>query len=255
MVNHVILRRAIGRRVLAAGAARRAIFATESRFVNGESCVTTDGPEQLPDSPMAEVPPFAFDRLGARPATPEAGPLDVGRRVRALRKRRGWSLTEAADRFGIGRSTLAKLEAGNMSPTIGLLQRIAAGLEVELTTLVSRIAGEPASGRVAITRRGQGEEHRTDAHSHEILAAELARKKMMPFRSRIRFDPGRKLEWYRHEAEEFVLVLEGQISLESEHYAPVLLEEGDSAYIDGRMAHRLVAAGGRDAVVLFVIAT
>lgn len=223
--------------------------------------MTTDGPARAPSGATAKANPGAtaqalpltLDQLAPRPAAPEPAELDVGRRVRELRKRRGWSLTEAADRFGIGRSTLAKLEAGNMSPTIGLLQRIAEGLEVDLTALVSRIAAEPASGRVAITRRGQGEQHRTDAHTHEILAAELARKKMMPFRSRIRFDPDRALEWYRHEAEEFVFVLEGQVELQSEHYAPVLLAEGDSAYVDGRMAHRLVATGGRDAVVLFVI--
>ena len=198
---------------------------------------------------------LTFERL-AGPA-PEAvvDELDVGNQVRALRKLRGWSLTEAADRFGIGRSTLAKVESGNMSPTIGLLQKIALGLEVDLTALVSRVASEPASGRLAITRAGEGEHHSTAEHAHELLAGELARKKMVPFRSRIKLRKGTKSPWYRHDAEEFVYVLEGAVELQSEHYAPKLLDAGDSAYLDGRMAHRIVAVGESDAVVLFVIST
>lgn len=197
--------------------------------------------------------PLTFQQFGQAVLPSPLDEVQVGEQVRALRKRRGWSLTEAADRFGIGRSSLAKIESGGMSPTIGLLQKIAAGLEVDLTALVSRIAGEPASGRLAITRAGQGDHHSTADHTHEILAAELARKKMVPFRSRIRLRKDTAQEWFRHETEEFVYVLEGTVELQSEHYAPKQLEVGDSAYIDGRMAHRFVAVGDGDAMVLFVI--
>jgi quercetin dioxygenase-like cupin family protein len=86
-----------------------------------------------------------------------------------------------------------------------------------------------------------------------MLATGLARKKMVPFRSTIKLPRDGESQWYRHDAEEFVFVLEGQAELHSEHYAPKILNVGDSAYLDGRMAHRLVAAGDRDAVVLFII--
>jgi transcriptional regulator with XRE-family HTH domain len=198
---------------------------------------------------------LTFDQLTGPAPEPVVDELDVGSQVRALRKRRGWSLTDAAERFGIGRSTLAKIESGNMSPTIGLLQKIALGLEVDLTALVSRVASEPASGRLAITRVGEGEHHSTAEHAHELLAGELARKKMVPFRSRIKLKKSGKSQWYRHDAEEFVYILEGAVELQSEHYAPKVLAAGDSAYLDGRMAHRLVAVGEGDAVVLFVIST
>lgn len=198
---------------------------------------------------------LTFDRLTGPAPEPGGVELDVGNQVRTLRKRRGWSLTEAADRFGIGRSSLAKIESGNMSPTIGLLQKIALGLEVDLTALVSRMAAQPASGRLAITRAGAGEHHSTAEHAHELLAGELARKKMVPFRSRIKLKKGTRNQWYRHDTEEFVYVLEGEVELQSEHYAPKVLSVGDSAYLDGRMAHRLFAMGERDAVVLFVIST
>jgi transcriptional regulator with XRE-family HTH domain len=169
--------------------------------------------------------------------------LDVGSQVRALRKRRGWSLTDAADRFGIGRSTLAKIESGNMSPTIGLLaeDRPGAGGRSDRARLRWRpnplrgASPSPASARASTTAPPNTR--------MRLLAGELARKKMVPFRSRIKLRKGGKSQWYRHDAEEFVYVLEGAVELQSEHYAPKVLAAGDSAYLDGRMAHRMVAVG------------
>ena len=39
-------------------------------------------------------------------------PLDLGRRVRELRKAKGWTLEQAASQAGLARSTLSKIENG-----------------------------------------------------------------------------------------------------------------------------------------------
>ena len=44
-------------------------------------------------------------------------PLDLGARVRELRKARDWTLEQAAGQAGLARSTLSKIENGQMSPT------------------------------------------------------------------------------------------------------------------------------------------
>ena len=44
-------------------------------------------------------------------------PLDLGQRVRELRKAKGWTLDQAAGQAGLARSTLSKIENGQMSPT------------------------------------------------------------------------------------------------------------------------------------------
>lgn len=181
--------------------------------------------------------------------------LDVGRRVQAARRGQGLTLASAAAACGIGRSTLAKIEGGQMSPTIGLLQKIARGLRVEITDLL-RAGGRPAAaGRIALTRAGEGEQHETPAHRHEMLCSTLARKRMLPFRSRIKARPDAALPpFYRHDSEELVVVLEGSVVLHSEFYAPMVLAPGDSIYLDARMGHCFVPQGVQDAVVLFVIA-
>lgn len=180
---------------------------------------------------------------------------DVGASVREFRKKHGWTLTEASTRLGIGRSTLAKIESGQMSPTIGLLQKIAHGLQIQVQSLLSRKEGMPAAGRRSVTFAGTGETHETEYHVHEVLCADLSNKRMMPFHSRIKAGTETGLpNWFRHEGEEFVYVLDGRVTLYSEFYKPTELKRGDCVYLDGRMGHRLVATGSTDAEVLFVVA-
>ena len=56
-------------------------------------------------------------------AAPE--PLNLGKRVRELRKARGWTLEQAAVQAGLARSTLSKIENGHMSPTYEALKKLA----------------------------------------------------------------------------------------------------------------------------------
>jgi uncharacterized cupin superfamily protein len=47
----------------------------------------------------------------------------------------------------------------------------------------------------------------------------------------------------RHEGEEFLYVLEGELELHTECYAPLVLKAGESIYFDSRMGHGYVARG------------
>ena len=49
-------------------------------------------------------------------------PVDLGVRVRELRKARGWTLEQAASQAGLARSTLSKIENAQMSPTYDALK-------------------------------------------------------------------------------------------------------------------------------------
>ena len=57
--------------------------------------------------------------------------------IRALRKARGLSQRELAERVGTTQSAIARLEGGNISPSLPTLDKIAEALEAELNaTLV-----------------------------------------------------------------------------------------------------------------------
>ena len=180
-------------------------------------------------------------------------PIDLGLRVRDLRKARGWTLEQAAVQAGLARSTLSKIENGQMSPTYEALKKLAEGLSISVPQLFTPPVQAQAGGRLAVTRSGEGQAHATTTYEHELLAGALTRKRMLPYRARIR---ARRMEefdgWVRHDGEEFLYVLTGVVRLYSEFWEPVDLRRGDSAYYDATMGHNVVSVSEEDATILWV---
>ncbi len=180
-------------------------------------------------------------------------PLKLGQRVREIRRRNHWTLEDAAQRTGLARSTLSKIENEQMSPTFEVVQKLAAGLEIELPQLFVATESHTASGRRAITRAGEGRPRATATYEHELLSVELAQRKMIPFRTKVRarsFDEF--ANWVRHPGEEFLYVLDGSIAFYTEFYEPITLAAGDSVYYDSDMGHACVSVSGEDATILWV---
>jgi transcriptional regulator with XRE-family HTH domain len=180
-------------------------------------------------------------------------PLDLGPRVRALRKDRGWTLEQAAQQAGLARSTLSKIENGQMSPTYEALKKLAEGLAISVPQLFTPPSAAQVTGRLAVTRSAEAQGHATATYEHALFAGALTRKKMLPYRARIR---ARRMEefdgWVRHDGEEFLYVLTGIVRLYTEFWEPVDLKRGDSAYYDATMGHNLVSLSEEDATVLWV---
>jgi HTH-type biofilm formation transcriptional regulator len=59
----------------------------------------------------------------------------VGLLLRTWRARRGYSLRELGDRSGVSYVTIAKIEAGTMSPTVMTLDKLAAALDIRVRDL------------------------------------------------------------------------------------------------------------------------
>jgi transcriptional regulator with XRE-family HTH domain len=63
--------------------------------------------------------------------------LALGRRVRALRLKREWTVEQAAEHFGIEPAHVRRIEAGRTNPSLAVLVSIARALAVPLAELVS----------------------------------------------------------------------------------------------------------------------
>lgn len=180
-------------------------------------------------------------------------PLNLAQRVRSLRKERNWTLEQAARRAGLARSTLSKIENGQMSPTYEALKKLAEGLNISIPQLFSPPAEPRVNGRMAVTRAGEGQALITTTYEHELLANTMKKKAMLPYRTRVR---ARSMEdfgdWVRHGGEEFLLVLTGVIRLFTEFYEPVDLKRGESAYYDASMGHNVISVSDDDATILWI---
>lgn len=82
---------------------------------------------------MREIAALAADPLEAR----------IAARLAALRAERAWSLDELAERSGVSRATLSRLERGETSPTAAVLGRLSAAFGWTLSRLLAAAeAGE-----------------------------------------------------------------------------------------------------------------
>ncbi|QUJ77638.1 helix-turn-helix transcriptional regulator [Sulfitobacter albidus] len=180
-------------------------------------------------------------------------PVDLGARVRELRKARAWTLEQAASQAGLARSTLSKIENGQMSPTYDALKKLAVGLEITIPQLFTPPASDQINGRMALTRMGEGTAKATTTYEHELLADSLRKKQMLPYRARIRARAMEEFDgWVRHDGEEFLYVLTGVVKLFTEFYEPIEMRRGDSAYYDAAMGHNVISTSAEDATILWV---
>lgn len=203
---------------------------------------------------MLETDPKSIIRIArANGGDESVEPLNLGARVRELRKARNWTLEQAAQQAGLARSTLSKIENSQMSPTYEALRKLAVGLEISVPQLFTPPVKNQINGRMASTKSGQGTAHPTTTYEHEILAESLSKKKMLPYHARIR---ARSIEefdgWVRHDGEEFLYVLTGVVKLFTEFYEPLEMRRGDSAYYDATMGHNVISTSEEDATILWI---
>ncbi len=203
---------------------------------------------------MSDLDPKSLIRIARENGTEDIGqPLDLGARVRELRKARNWTLEQAARQAGLARSTLSKIENGQMSPTYEALKKLATGLEITVPQLFTPPSKGQVNGRMAVTKAGEGTHQITTTYEHHLLGEALTQKAMLPYRARIR---ARSMDdfdgWVRHDGEEFLFVLTGQVRLYTEFYEPMDMSRGDSAYYDAAMGHNVVSLSAEDATILWV---
>lgn len=184
-----------------------------------------------------------------------AEPLLLGARVRALRKARNWTLEQAAQEAGLARSTLSKIENEQMSPTFDAVKKLAEGLGISIPQLFTAPTADQVTGRMSVTKSGEGKPHLTTTYEHELLAHKLTQKQMLPYRARVRARDISEFDgWVRHDGQEFLYVLSGVIRFYTEFYEPQDMRRGDSAYYDATMGHNVVSTSQEDAVILWVTA-
>lgn len=178
----------------------------------------------------------------------------LGTKVRALRKAHGNTLAEVSEATGLSISALSKIENDQVSPTFVNLMRLAEGLQISLGDLVTLKEDEGnVSARMTVSRKSDTVFRSTPKYDMYALCSELRRKRMTPLIERVKADEPSPLDgMVSHSGEEFFFVLNGAIEVHTEHYSPVRLEKGDSAYLDSTMAHTLVALDHKDADILMV---
>ena len=178
----------------------------------------------------------------------------IGGLLRSLRARKGWTLKQMSEHSGIPLSTLSKVEHDRLTLTYDKLLQLAQRLQLRMSELFAEEIDTPepaVTARRSIGRLEDAIRVNTPNYDYYYLCPELRRKRMIPVVTRVRAKSIEEFgELVHHSGEEYIHVLEGRMEVHTEFYDPIVLETGESVYIDSNMGHAYIAAEGCDEVVL-----
>ena len=177
-------------------------------------------------------------------------PTTLGKLLRSLRARRGWTLKEMSAKSGIPVSTLSKVEHDRLTLTYDKLYQLSERLGIRMSDILADAA--PNVAKMTTARRSIGTVEtavrvETPNYDYYYLCTELRKKRMIPVVTRIRAKTIAQFgDLIHHDGEEYVFVLKGRVVVVTDCYESVVLEAGQSMYIDSSMGHAYLAGEGCD---------
>ncbi|SDI48043.1 helix-turn-helix domain-containing protein [Alteribacillus bidgolensis] len=172
----------------------------------------------------------------------------VGSTLRKIRQERGMSLQELADRIEVSKLTLGKIERGEANPSLTVIWKIANGLSIPISVLLSE------EQHVKISRKNTGNKvvSANEACTLEPMfnvshygSIEMHRAYLKP---NSEYFPGS----HQSGVVEYVTVMEGEvkINIEGEMF---YLNQHDSIKFNGDREHAYINSTASTAVLHFVM--
>jgi transcriptional regulator with XRE-family HTH domain len=165
--------------------------------------------------------------------------IDIGPRLRELRKREGLSQRALAKRSGISNATISLIESRKLNPSVAVLKRILDGIPMDLSAFFATEVSKPES---VVHRADDLIEIGRGKISYRQVGHELAGRNIQILHER--YAPGADTGKValRHDGEEGGVVIRGRLELtvDGERYA---LGPGDAYYFDSWRPHHFRNVG------------
>jgi len=177
----------------------------------------------------------------------------ISRNIKKLRTQKKITLQALAERTGLTKGYLSKIERSEKAPPYSTLTKIAGALGFEVTSMLSQNIGLPIDTRLCLSRAKNRQiikgSEQYPGYDYEVLVEHKPGKNMEPF---IIHSPWEIDKMYSHEGEEFIYVMEGtnEFLYGEETY---VLEEGDNIYFDACVPHSGKSIGEKQAKLLVII--
>lgn len=164
--------------------------------------------------------------------------MQIGKKIRDLRLRRGLTVQQLATAAGLSKGFISQVENDRTSPSLTTLGDVAKALDVSVAYLV--VDEDPVPYVVRASERTRLEVG-GNASRVEVLSAAPKRNLELLM---VEFPPGVSAgdKRHYHHGEECMLVLEGRINLVCGEHV-FALAPGDSIHYDGRQPHAIENVG------------
>ncbi|SNB47764.1 helix-turn-helix domain-containing protein [Geobacter sp. DSM 9736] len=186
----------------------------------------------------------------------EVRELRLGEKIRKLRQERRLTLQELSELSGLSKPLLSQIENDQVIPPLATLLKIAKGLKVGIHFFFEE---EGDRQKFVLVRGSEGgmstrrpKSDITQGYLYRPLAPGVRHKKIEPFLVEFQLTEWDDSYYYRHEGEEFIYLVEGELEF---HYAgeKMVLKPGDSIYYDSSEPHGYVSVGEKKARAVAVL--
>lgn len=193
------------------------------------------------------------------PDQPASDEFNVGRKVRALRKEKRYTLLDMVTKTGLQKSLLEDIEAGEVVPPVATLLKLAKALNVgmayffEEEIVTDKISLNRKADRIRIQKRPHHHEGEVD-YIYESLEMKKANKHMEPlFVEFLPMDVS-SMVFVNHGGEEFIYLLEGTLEFRTDDRVEVL-HPGDTLYFESDINHSFRSLEEGPAKAIVVVST
>ncbi len=171
-------------------------------------------------------------------ATTDNEIVDIGSRLRELRKEHGLSIRAMANKSHLSVNTLSLIENGRSSPSVSTLHQIALTLDIPITSFFEI---EQPESLIVYQKAGQRLQGNFTHGTLEDLGAGLFSTNIQPFLVMLEPEEGSGESSMVHSGLEFVFCLKGRLlyTIESQTF---MLEPGDSLLFEASQSHRWINA-------------
>lgn len=177
----------------------------------------------------------------------------IAKNIKALRLQKKVTLQELADRTGLTKGYLSRIERARKAPPYSTVNRVAISLGTDVTFLLGEKLKDLPDVRLSFTRKNDGKVVETlgtfYGYRYEALAYDKPGKNMEAYIIEPASD---EKGTFQHEGEEFIYVLEGkhEFTYDGKKY---IMNEGDSVYFDAGISHSGRSLGKKRAKLLAVM--
>ena len=173
-----------------------------------------------------------------------------GERVRTLRDAQGWSVEDLANATGQTPEYIVEIESGTVSPPVAFLLRLAGAYGVDPGTFLRD------EEKLQIRdQRTRDYVNRTRNYSYQTLTSGAANDHLRAFMVTIEPHHAHKPVAYKHDGEEFIFVMQGELQFTLGTKVHVL-KTGESIHFHSATPHKLKslsAATTRCLVILYTV--
>ncbi|MCB2145755.1 MAG: FAD-binding protein [Deltaproteobacteria bacterium] len=173
-----------------------------------------------------------------------------GEKIRTLREAQGWSQEQLAETTGQTPEFIAGVESGDISPPVAFFLRLSGAYGVDPGTFLREEEKERFRDQ-----RTQAYVNRTRNYSYETLTSGAEHDHLRAFMVTIEPHHDHKPVAYKHEGEEFIFVMEGELEFTLGNRVHTL-KEGESIHFHSNTPHKLKSLSAemtRCLVILYTI--